>query len=335
MLILPSSVDLSGKTVLVTGAAGGLGFAAARQILVLGPKLLIIAVKDIERGELAQKKLLSDPEVKAAHPKTVVKVMQLDLGSYINVLSFAKSLKMETDLLHMALLDAAPVPGVFERTADGHEAGFQNVFLSNALLALELLPLLDATSMKTNQPSTLTWVSSQSQRCHTFTQNPIKPGETLIMHMDDPANYSTFRRHPDAKLLAGIYIKDLSRRVSSSSVTINAVCPGVVTKQLGPTAPMYLKGLDFLCKGIFGNTPEQGAKTYLHALFSGEESHGKFIVTNYSHPLNEDAPLADITKTEAGENLRVMLWEETKKDFLSVDSSLENVYELLGKTEFA
>src|ERR1700709_781618 len=103
MLILPSSVDLSGKTVLVTGATSGLGFAAARQILVLQPNLLIIAERDVERGEWARNKLLSNPEVRAAHPEAAVKVMQLDLGSYASVLSFAKALKTEADLLHREL----------------------------------------------------------------------------------------------------------------------------------------------------------------------------------------------------------------------------------------
>jgi retinol dehydrogenase 12 len=45
------TADLTGKTVVVTGANIGLGFEAAKHLARMGPKKLIIAVRSQEKGE--------------------------------------------------------------------------------------------------------------------------------------------------------------------------------------------------------------------------------------------------------------------------------------------
>jgi FlaA1/EpsC-like NDP-sugar epimerase len=45
------TADLTGKTVVVTGANMGLGFEAAKHLARMNPKKLIIAVRSQEKGE--------------------------------------------------------------------------------------------------------------------------------------------------------------------------------------------------------------------------------------------------------------------------------------------
>jgi retinol dehydrogenase 12 len=45
------TADLTGKTVVVTGANIGLGFEAAKHLARMNPKKLIIAVRSQEKGE--------------------------------------------------------------------------------------------------------------------------------------------------------------------------------------------------------------------------------------------------------------------------------------------
>ena len=48
----PTTADLTGRTVIVTGSNIGLGKEAARQFLTMHPAKLILAVRSIEKGEL-------------------------------------------------------------------------------------------------------------------------------------------------------------------------------------------------------------------------------------------------------------------------------------------
>jgi NAD(P)-dependent dehydrogenase (short-subunit alcohol dehydrogenase family) len=324
-----ASDSLSGQTVLITGPTSGLGYAASRQLLLLKPKLLIFAVRNIDKGEATRKEFLADSEILAAHPTAAIKVLHLDLENYASVLSFVAALKTETNLLHMAILNAAAVPGAFVLAQDGHESGVQNMFLSNALLALELLPLMQATSKFTGVPSKLTWVGSTMQRLNSFSSKPVRPDETVLAHMDNPANYSNIRRYGDAKLLVSMWINNLSKRVASSSLTINTVDPGPIKTELGRSAPLHLRIVAGIVRVAFSaKPPDYGAKIYIHAVMSGEKSHGKLIFGK-DQPPNDDTPLADIIGTEEGKRLTAMLWEETKKEFIALDASLAGTYDEL------
>jgi retinol dehydrogenase-12 len=73
-----------GQTVIVTGANVGLGFEAARHIVNLGASKVILAVRSIEKGEVAKKDIES-----TSGKKGVVEVWQLDLSSYESVEAFA------------------------------------------------------------------------------------------------------------------------------------------------------------------------------------------------------------------------------------------------------
>jgi NAD(P)-dependent dehydrogenase (short-subunit alcohol dehydrogenase family) len=321
-----SVTDLSGQTVLVTGATSGLGYAVSLQLLFLKPKLLIIGVRSLERGETARREFLADPKVKAAHPAAAVKVMELDVGNYASVVSFGAALKSQHNLLHMVLLNAAAVPGAFELGPDGHETAVQNIFLSNALLAVEVLPLLEAGSKATGVSSKLTLVSSQMQRLNTFGKTPVKPNGSLLAHMDDPENYGNVARYGDAKFLVTVFVKDLSKRVDASSVTINFVCPGMIKTNLGRDAPFLLKTMSRVLQAVLARTPEVGAKNYMHALLSDESSHGKFITASLANTLSNDTPLSPITTTEEGVRLEAMIWNEAKEEFLKADPALQSTY---------
>ena len=92
-------VNLSACTVLITGSNTGLGLEAAREFLPSKPKRLILAVRNIEKGNEAKREL---DKSKAA--STQIEVRKLDQGSFASVLSFAKGLK--GDRVDLAILNA-------------------------------------------------------------------------------------------------------------------------------------------------------------------------------------------------------------------------------------
>ena len=102
-------VDLSKSTVLITGANAGIGFEAAREILGSRPARLIVAVRDLEKGNAAKRSLAASGSVAA----TSIEVRELDQASFQSVRSFAKGL--EGQRIDIAILNAgssAPTPVV-------------------------------------------------------------------------------------------------------------------------------------------------------------------------------------------------------------------------------
>ncbi|KAI9874677.1 MAG: hypothetical protein M1830_009419 [Pleopsidium flavum] len=76
--------QFTGQTIIVTGANCGLGLEAARHFIRLHAEKVILAVRNLEKGEAAKQSIeTSEKRV------DVVEVWQLDLASYESVKQFA------------------------------------------------------------------------------------------------------------------------------------------------------------------------------------------------------------------------------------------------------
>lgn len=92
-------VNLSASTVLITGANTGLGFEAAREVLPSNPKRLILAVRNIEKGNVAKNDL-----ERGKNGTTKIEVRKLDQGSFVSIQSLIRDLKGER--VDIAILNA-------------------------------------------------------------------------------------------------------------------------------------------------------------------------------------------------------------------------------------
>ena len=75
----------TGQTIIVTGSNVGLGLEAARHFTRLDAEKVILAVRNLEKGEAAKRSIEETTD-----RKNVVEVWQLDLASYESVKQFAK-----------------------------------------------------------------------------------------------------------------------------------------------------------------------------------------------------------------------------------------------------
>ena len=125
------STDLTGRTVLVTGANTGLGYAAALKFLRMNPTRLVLAVRDVSKGLAAARRLAedlaTDAEAGGAPTSTptvgegVVQVWECDLGSFASVNRFVQRVDGELGRLDIAVLNAAVATSKWAMTADGWE----------------------------------------------------------------------------------------------------------------------------------------------------------------------------------------------------------------------
>ena len=93
------ATNLSQKTVLITGSNAGLGFEAARAVVPHNPERLILAVRNIQKGEAAQREL---NKIRSA--STTIETRELDQSSFASVRAFVKGL--DGQRIDIALLNA-------------------------------------------------------------------------------------------------------------------------------------------------------------------------------------------------------------------------------------
>ena len=94
-----STVDLTGKTVLVTGASSGLGEATARALAVRGARV-VLGVRDLQAGARVARGIRDSIEG-CPEDRVVVPTTPLDLSSNASVAAFAR----EVSSTHAPVLD--------------------------------------------------------------------------------------------------------------------------------------------------------------------------------------------------------------------------------------
>lgn len=148
------SEDCSGRTFVITGGNVGLGYEAAKRLLIQGATRVIIAVRNLTAGEKAK------AELEAATGKTgVLQVWHIDLASYDSVKAFAKKAIAGLDRIDVLIENAAVYPTDLAM-AEGHHLTITVNVLSTFLLAALLLPKLSETARTFNTVPHLAVVGS-------------------------------------------------------------------------------------------------------------------------------------------------------------------------------
>jgi NAD(P)-dependent dehydrogenase (short-subunit alcohol dehydrogenase family) len=272
----PASVDLSGQTAIVTGSNTGIGLETARNLVEHRLTHLIMAVRSIEKGQAAAEPL------RRAHPDAKIEVWKLDMLSYPSIQAFAQRCSQLAHL-DIAILNAGTHK--LEHTmcaATGHEETFQVNYLSTALLAILLLPVLKAKSGP-KSPGKLTLISSAlALQCKFANRNE----DPLIPSFDDPKDWNMARameQYSISKLCILMLLKKLAESVDAGDVTINAAEPGFTPfSGLSRDAPIWMKALKLMFAPFLwfaSRTERQAAWAEVHAAaVVGQESHGGFVM---------------------------------------------------------
>lgn len=117
-------INLTGRTVIVTGANVGLGFEAASSFYTMNPKTLILAVRSVSKGEDAKRAIIeanSSNDNNGQWAATKVEVWPLDLASFDSVKAFAARANKELDRLDILLENAGVGESPYTTTNDGWE----------------------------------------------------------------------------------------------------------------------------------------------------------------------------------------------------------------------
>ena len=207
----PSSQrDLTGKTVLLTGATEGIGKAAALQFARRGAAVTLI-------GRNRQKTAQALEELSAATGNAELGYIICDLSSLTDVKRAAAEFKARKDRLDILANNAGATFSKLTLSPDGYEKTFALNHLSHFLLTTELLDLIRATP-----GARIISTSSSMQGSGDLKLDRVATDLT----MSGPKAYGT------SKLANILFTKELQRRLGPS-VAVNCFHPGIVKSKFG------------------------------------------------------------------------------------------------------
>lgn len=269
--VLRDDVDLQGKTAVVTGANGGIGLECCRQLLDLGVSMLIMAVRDEKKGEVARETLTA---AKSSASQSI-EVWKLDYASYDSVVAFARRAEGLQPRLNIAVLNAGVNRGSFALNPEtGHEEDVQTNYLSTVLLTLLLLRTFKQSSSASpsQAPGRIVIVSSDTAAWASFAEKDQDP---LLPAFDDETRFSTFDRYATTKLLGQLFVTELARRMPATTAIVNLANPGLchgsaLNREQGLPALIFMR--------LLGRSAAVGARSLVSAATEQDaRSHGQYI----------------------------------------------------------
>ncbi|KAL2832971.1 hypothetical protein BDW59DRAFT_94640 [Aspergillus cavernicola] len=306
---LATKQSTTGNTYIVTGANTGLGFEAAKHLVALGAKKVILAVRSLPAGFAAKQKIDT-----ATGTTDIADVWALDLSSYDSVKSFARRAESELERLDAVIENAAVAIGSAE-LAEGHILPLTVNVLSTFLLAVLLLPKMRRDAEEFGILPRLVVVTSGVG----FDMHEPWMGirEDPLVGIDGVDREKVMITYPVSKLMDTLSVRELATLlpVEKGKVVINAVCPGLCKTELIRNAPPALKESISQNHEQWGRTAEDGSRTLLAGAVLGKESHGCFLS---SCEIREDK-VPEWAKDEEAKKWQKHLWDLIVKELETVE----------------
>ncbi len=202
---------MQGKTVLITGGTTGIGFTTARTLAARGAAVTIVG-RNPQRGEQAVR------AIRVAVKGAEIRFERADLSLLDENRRLARIVAESMDHLDVLINNAGAVFMRRQVTADNLEATFALNHMSYFLLTNLLLDRLRAA-----EAGRIIVVASIAH-------------QRTVLDFDDlqcAQRYSARTAYSRSKLANIMFAYALARRLKDSSVTVNALHPGMVASRFG------------------------------------------------------------------------------------------------------
>jgi NAD(P)-dependent dehydrogenase (short-subunit alcohol dehydrogenase family) len=235
--VVTAGLDLTGKTVLITGVNSGLGLESARVLALRGARI-IGAARTAQKASEALQGLPS--------PSTHVGVAceLSEPASVRTCVDSVRALGMPIDVL----LCNAGIMALPERTLKyGQELQFLTNHVGHFIL---VTGLLDAMTPK--------------GRVVVLSSGAHRGAPSVGIQFDDltfASNYSPWRAYGQSKLANLLFARALSKRLAGSGKTANSVHPGVIRTNLGRHMNPVLRVAFPIGSALAFKSVEEGAAT--------------------------------------------------------------------------
>ena len=239
-------MDLTGKTILVTGGNSGIGRTAALALAAQGATIAVAS-----RSEERTRPVLG--ELRAANPKAEPVFLQVDLSDLASTRRAAEAYLALGRPLDV-LVNNAGVAGGRALSKDGFEITFATNHLGPYLFTRLLLP------RRREAPAAR--IVNVASAVHLR----AKGIDWDALRKNAPSLRASFGAYGVSKLMNVLHAKELARRLAGTKVTTYALHPGAVATEVWRELPQPIRGL----VKLFLLSVEEGAKTTVHCAAAPE-----------------------------------------------------------------
>lgn len=205
-------VDLTGRRIVITGAASGLGFESARALAAHGASVTVLA-RSQEKADGAVDQL------RQLVPDGSFEAGVVDLGDLASIRSFAEGYLADHDAIDVLINNAGIMACPFGRTADGFETQLGTNHLGHFALTALLAPAL----LRGDAPRVVTLSSAGHSRSD--------------VDLDDPnfetTEYGEWLAYGRSKTANALFARELARRGAPHGLLSFSVHPGAIMTPLG------------------------------------------------------------------------------------------------------
>jgi retinol dehydrogenase-14 len=251
-------VDLTGKSVLVSGGNSGIGLEACVRLAQMGADLTMVA-RDRSKGEAAVSKV--ETRARAALNNTdggrvrQPALLHCDFASQSSIRALADEFRRTHSRLDILINNAGSVHRTRELTADGIEKTFAVNHLGYFLLTNLLLDQIVKSA-----PARIVNTSSVGHRSGTMDFDDLN---------FDRERYGIMKAYGRSKLANVLFTRELAKRLQGQGVTVNCLHPGAVSTNIWSHAMWWARPFVSLAK-LFMLPPEKGGERIVYLATSPE-----------------------------------------------------------------
>ena len=283
----------NGKTAVITGATGGLGYETALALAGAGATVVLTGRSDAKgRAALGN--------IAAQFPKASISYETLDLASLNSVADFAARFAGAHNSLDLLINNAGVMAlPVQQVTADGFEMQLGTNYLGHYALTARLLPLL----RRANQPR----VVNLSSLAH-------RSGAINFDDLQSARSYTPWKAYCQSKLAMLVFALELQRRSDAAGwgLMSNAAHPGYARTDLianGPGARGLLWQLSKSLQPLMSHSAAAGALPTLFAATSRAATAAGYYGPNGFYELKGPPAPAKIMPNAKDKAVAARLWD--------------------------
>ena len=234
-------LDLTGKTAVVTGCNSGLGYETMRVLAMRGAHVIGTG-RNLEKASKA---------CSSVSGKTTP--VALELSNFDSIIECANTIAKLTLPIDILVCNAGINTFSDLELVNGIERTFAVNHLGHFLLVNRLMPLL-----RESRESRIVHVSSKSA----YVQAPDVGIDFNNLKGEGAFDY--WEAYGRSKLANALFSLELSTRLKGSSITSNALHPGLVQTNIARNAPVILRTAFDWFGGLISKSIEEGAATQVY-----------------------------------------------------------------------